>query len=258
MLLVLPDAAGLISDTCLHLDTMEVVSKRDFRLVVRRPAADGTSVIVKLWARPGIKGALRWLLGQTAARYEYRNLQLMARLGVPAPIAFAHGRAPINPGGYTDAIVMQDLGDCETAGQYLKRNIAAGDEAAVERFEAELIRMTGILTRARIIDFDHSMVNIVVRDDLPVRLDLEKARRVPWIGLRRGLYARMIGQLLGTYVFSVQPDTARAERFARNLFAEIGPSSTVIAGAQSHLDAMLDLQKSRFGIDIALRLPVPV
>lgn len=249
------DARRLIAETCRDLDAAEVVSKRDFRLVVRARTTRGAPVIVKLWARPGPRGALRRILGQTAARYEFRNLRLMERLGVSAPLALVHGRAAPNAGGYTDAMAMEDLGDCETATQYLKRMIAAGDEAAVTRFEDEVIAMTGRLARGRVIDFDHSMVNIVVRDGSPVRLDLEKARRLPWIGLRRGLYARMIGQLLGTYVFAVQPDTDRAARFASRLFDEIRPSPAVAAGAQAHLDAMLRRQKDGIGMDVSLRLP---
>ena len=255
MIATASDAREMIADTCRRLDEMDVISKRDFRLVVRRNWHDGTPVVVKLWARPGLKGTLRRFLGQSAARYEFRNLRMMARIGVPAPRAIAYGRAPANRFGYTDVMVMEDLGDCETAGRYLKARIEAADEAAVAKFEAEVIRMTGILARARIIDFDHSMVNIVVTGARPIRLDLEKARRVPWIGLRPGLYARMIGQLLGTYVFAVQPDTDRARHFAEKLFTEISPTPAVVAGAQAHLDAMLKRQKDGIGIDVALTLP---
>ncbi len=245
----------LIADTCLRLDEMDVVSKRGFRLVVRRTAEDGTPIIVKFWARPGPKGLGRRLLGQSAARYEFRNLRMMEELGVAAPKAYGYGKAPKNLAGYTDAVVMEDLGECETAGSYLKGLIRAGDEAAVTRFEDDLIRMTVILARAQIIDFDHSMVNIVVKDADPIRLDLEKARRVPWIGLRSGLYARMIGQLLGTFVFAVQPDTDRAARFAERLFADLAPSPSIVAGAQTHLDFLLKRQKDDKNIDMILKLP---
>ena len=248
-------ARALIAETCQNLEQMEVVSKRGFRLVVRRPAPDGTSVIVKLWARPGWKGLLRRLLGQSAARYEYRNLRLMERLGVPAPRAFAYGRAAQNAGGYTDAMVMEDLGEIETAIEYLKGRIAAGDEAAVTGFQDGLIAMTGILSRARIIDFDHSMVNVVVKDGVPIRLDLEKARRVPWIGLRPNLYGEMIGQFLATFVFAVQPDVARAARFAEQLFAEITPAPSIVRRAQAHLDSRMKRQREGTGIDMALKLP---
>ena len=248
-------ARALIADTCRRLDEIEVVSKRSFRLVVRRTAPDGTPVIVKLWARPGWRGTLRRLLGQTAARYEFRNLRMMERLGVPAPRAFAYGRAAPNDQSYTDAMVMEDLGEIETAGIYLKGRIAAGDEAAVAEFEDEVIRMTGILARARIIDFDHSMVNIVVKEGRPLRLDLEKARRVPWIGLRPNLYGEMIGQLLATYVFAVQPDVARAERFAKKLFAEIRPAPSILRRAQAHVDKQMKRQKEGRGIDMSLTLP---
>jgi tRNA A-37 threonylcarbamoyl transferase component Bud32 len=248
-------AHDLIADTCHRLDEMEVVSKRSFRLVVRRAAPDGTPVIVKLWARPGWKGQVRRLLGQSHAQYEFRNLKMMERLGVPAPRAYGFGRATPNAQGYTDAMVMEDLGQIETAGIYLKACVKAGDEAAVTRFEDELIRMTGILARARVIDFDHSMVNIVVRDADPIRLDLEKARRVPWIGLRPKLYGEMIGQLLATYVFAVQPDVDRAGRFAEKLFAEIKPAPSIIKLAQAHVDKQMKRQKDGRGIDMALKLP---
>jgi len=126
---------------------------------------------------------------------------------------------------------------------------------AVTRFDDALIRMTGILARARIIDFDHSMVNIVVKDRELIRLDLEKARRVPWIGLRPNLYGEMIGQLLATYVFAVQPEIGRAERFAERLFAEIKPSPSIIMRAQAHVNKQMKRQKDGRGIDMALRLP---
>lgn len=248
-------ARAVIADTCQRLGEMEVVSKRSFRLVIRRTAPDGTPVIVKLWARPGWKGAVRRILGQTAARYEFRNLRMMERLGVPAPRAFAYGRAAPNAEGYTDAMVMEDLGQIELAGVHLKGRVKAGDEAAVTHFEDEVIRMTGILARARVIDFDHSMVNIVVKDRDPIRLDLEKARRVPWVGLRPRLYGEMIGQLLATYVFAVQPDMDRAARFAEKLFAEIRPAPRIVRLAQAHVDKQLKRQKDGKGIDMALALP---
>ena len=248
-------AHALIADTCRNLDEMDIISKRSFRLVVRRESPDGTPVIVKLWARPGWKGAARRLLGQTAARYEFRNLKMMERLGVPAPRAYGYGRAAPNAQGYTDAMVMEDLGQIELAGIYLKGRVQAGDEAAVQHFEDEVIRMTGILTRARVIDFDHSMVNIVVKDRDPIRLDLEKARRVPWVGLRPKRYGEMIGQLLATYVFAVQPDMARAGHFAEKLFAEIKPAPGIVKLAQAHVDKQLKRQKDGSGIDMALALP---
>ncbi len=248
-------ALELIADTARRLDDMDVVSKRSFRLVVRREAANGTPVIVKLWARPGWKGTARRLLGQTAARYEFRNLKMMERLGVPAPRAYAYGRAAPNAQGYTDAMVMEDLGEIELAGVYLKGRVQAGDEAAVQHFEDEVIRMTGILTRAHVIDFDHSMVNIVVKDKDPIRLDLEKARRVPWNGLRPKLYGEMIGQLLATYVFAVQPDMDRAAHFAEKLFTEIKPAPGIVKLAQAHVDKQLKRQKDGNGIDMALSLP---
>lgn len=244
----------IIKDTLDRLDEMDVISKRGVRLVVRRPWIDGSPAVVKLWARGGLKGAARRTLGLTSAHYEWRNLKRMEALNIPAPRSIAYCNAPPNRHGFTEAMAMEDLGDCELAQAYLKKCIRRGDEEAVERFEAELIRMTGILVRARIIDFDHSMVNIVVKTSDPIRLDLEKARYVPWVALRQGLYARMIGQMLGTYVFAVQPDTDRADRFAQALLAELKPSPSVITRAQAHVDGMLERQRRDTDIDVSLTL----
>ena len=248
-------ASKLIQDTCDRLDEMDVISRRGVRIVVRRRWIDDSPVVVKFWARRGIRGALRRALGLTSAHYEWRNLRRMETLGIPAPRSIYYCNAPRNRFGFTEAMVMEDLGDCELAQAYLKARIQEGDEDTVTRFESEIIKMTGILVRGRIIDFDHSMVNIVVKSSEPIRLDLEKARLVPWIGLRQGLYARMIGQLLGTYVFTVQPDTDRAVRFARALFAEVRPSQSVIERTQAHLDGMLERQKRDSDIDVSVQLP---
>jgi hypothetical protein len=247
----------LVIETCEQLDRFEVVSNNEWRLVVRRPWPGRPSVIVKLWARPDIKGMLRRLLRISSAYYEWRNLRVLHELGVRAPVPIAMVNMPRNRSGYTEAIVMEDLGPCKEAIKYLKATIASGDEQAVRAFEQQLIDITAAMVRGKVLDWDHGLVNIVATTSgEAVRMDLEQARKVTSLRWSRTLYGQTLGSLLATYSFAVQPDLARVPDFASRLFTAVSATRDTQRLTQTWLNAGLEYQRKHQGITVSVKLPI--
>lgn len=234
-----------------------VISRRANRLVIRwREVDSGHAVVVKLWSRPDLRGAVRRLLRIAPCHREWRNLKRLTRLGiaVPRPLGIA-GIVP-DIAGYTDALMMEDLGQCETATEHLKRLLQAGDEEGARTLEDDVIEITRQIVDAGMLDEDHGMLNVVVpRTGRPARLDLEIMQRVVVPALFIGSYGRMLGRLIGLHAFAVQPDVGRTLRFADRLRAQLNPARPVLWRASRHAHQMMAEQRRRYGIDTRLRLP---
>ena len=248
---------SFVEETCARLDELDIIYQRSTRLVLRRPWVDGKSVIVKLWSRPDLPGTIRRQLRISAPWYEWRSLNRIQALGIPVPEPIALGTIGRNPTGYNEALVMEDLGWTQHAADHLVDLIAAKNEPAIKALEDAVVDMTVSLVQNRIIDYDHSMVNIVVNAaGEPYRLDLEHALKVPARFMFQERYVRMLGQLIGSYVFAVQPETNRAERFAGRIFDELCPSRAQIAKIQEHVDDMMNTQFRDKGMRTTVALPV--
>jgi hypothetical protein len=175
------------------------------------------------------------------------------RVAVARPIA----RFGIGPGDgrFSEVLVMEDLGAVRTAQECIKDAIAAGRLGEVERLEKDVIELTARIVDAGVLDSDHSVMNMVCKEEGRLcRLDFEVARVAPSASLRPGLLARMIARLVGTFVFSVQPDGERAARFASLLAGELGASKRVRRRAKCIVDEMLAKQRASRGIDSRLPL----
>lgn len=237
----------------------ELLSRQQNRAVVRIPhPVDTGTVVVKLWARPEPTATVRRLLRIAPSDWEWRNLRHLHRLGAPVPQPLGRCRALPTVQGFTEAVFMEDVGDCEHATNFLKRLIAEGDESGVERFEDALIGMIESMLAAGVIDTDYGMANVAVRPDgRPVRLDLELARRVfcPRLPVFGAMYGEMIGRMIGFHAFAVQPDTARTTRFAERLRARINPSPRVLREASAFAQKMMRYQLRMDRIDTRLWLP---
>ena len=239
-----------------NMGRMEKLRGRKDGMVSRLTMGDGRTVIVKLWVRPGLRGALRWMTGTASAIREWRTLRRLHAMGVGVPRAFGCCRLSREALPYTDALFMEDMGVCETAFDRLKRLIAEGNENLIAGFEDALIELTTTVLRAGIVDPDHSLVNtIVVMQDRLVRLDFEIAQRILWRPMVPSLYGRMLGRLMLSYVFAVQPDTARAKDFARRLTERLRPPQAALRAGRRFLDHNLDWQRRHCGIDTTVNLP---
>ena len=238
-------------------DTAEVIYRRENRIVIRwRGACVSGPLIIKMWSRPDLKGALRRILRITSGEHEFRTLVRLhdINMAVPQPLGFCR----VTPGiaGYTDALFLGDLGECESATSYLKRLIKAGQEQQALQFENVMIEMTEHILEAGMIDVDHGLVNMVVQPSgRPVRLDFELARQVGWPQLFTGMYGQMLGHLILLHAFAVQPDTERPTRFAARLCESLHPPQRVLAQAGIYIRKWVKVQFETTGIDTRLTLP---
>lgn len=240
-----------------NFDTSEIIYQRENRVVIRwRNSGLGYPIILKMWSRPDLKGSLRRLLKIGSCEYEWRNLVRLsnANVAVPRPLGFC--RVVPNIAGYTDVLVMEDLGKCERAIEYLKGLFRAGHESQVLCFENAIIDMTCQILALGMVDVDHGLVNIVAQPSgRAVRLDLELARRILWPELVPGMYGRMLGHLIALHAFAIQPDTDLTTRFAQRLRERLKPSTRVLRVAGQYSQKLMRDQFQRTGIDTHLILP---
>jgi hypothetical protein len=225
-------------------------------LVARATKADGSSAVLKFWKRTGLRGALRRLT-QTGTAYLERNAQqhlIQHNLRVPKVYGVYHMR---NAGArHTECLVQEDLGVCRDATEVLKQYILDSNTDAVDLFEKEIISSTCIMVESGLLDVDHRLPNYVVPPTgKPVRLDFELAKRVRFLGLETRQYGTMLGTLLGSYVFAVQPDQVRMEQFAEKLVVALKPPKAVLHIAGERIANMIDRQKKEAGIDTAFTPP---
>jgi hypothetical protein len=251
------DMQRCLEDLRANFAAADVINQRGDRIVIRwRDPESPHCLIVKMWARPGARSELRRVLKLAPSQNEWRNLRRLtrARIAVPRPLGFCK----LTPGisGYTEALLMEDLGPCESATEHLKRLIRSGEDGAAMAFEDLVIEMTRRLVRAGMLDEDHGFLNIVVpASGQPVRLDLELCRKVIWPELFPASYGRMLGRLLGLHAFAVQPEVGRTQQLAARLRQQLSPPAKVLLNASAHAREMMEKQRSKVGIDTKLVLP---
>ncbi len=234
---------------------VELLANNDNRRVVRLATDDG-SVIVKLWARPDLQSRLRRLWKSASVHREWNGLLRAHELRVRAPVPLGLAQLPANAGGFTDAIVMGDLGQHEVAIEHLKRLYQANHVAEAQRFEDGLIEMTVRLVGGGLLDADHGLINVVALEDgRPARIDLELARCVRDVQRQPRLLAVMVGHLLATHTFSIQPETALTRAFADRLLARLPLNDAVLQRVGDYVQSRLDLQRLADGITTPIDLP---
>lgn len=219
-------------------------------LIARAKTEKHGTVICKLWNRPGVKGGWRRVTRTGTAWRECRALERLHQRGLPVPCVFGlvHLSEPV--ARHTVCLVVEDLGDCEDATEHLKQLIRSGDKAAEAQFNKTLIRTTSVLIDCNLLDVDHRLPNFVRPPGKPpTRLDFELAQHVFWRPLHWRQYGQMLGTLLGSYIFAVQPDEVRMQQFARDLIAALNPGMRVLRVAASRIQGMLERQKRESGID---------
>ena len=246
----------VLAHVCDDFEHANIIYQRDNRTVIRAMAAPQTSIIVKLWARPDWRGTLRRLFKMSPADYEWHNLQRFARAGirVPKPLGFCRVRR--HQHNFTDALFLEDLGETTSATEHVKLLIRAMEEKRLRMLEDELIEMTDRMVAAGIVDVDHGLINTVVpHSGEPIRLDLEMARTLWMPSLYWRAYGRMIGHLVSTYAFAVQPNTSRTTDFAQRLQQRLRPSKRTLSWAKKYVGAMMNEQRRVWNIDTRVRLP---
>jgi tRNA A-37 threonylcarbamoyl transferase component Bud32 len=230
------------------------LKERNDASTLRVQIESDSTVIMKLWKRPGIAGHLRRATGTDPGGRESRALARLLEAGIAVPAPLGTASFVLAESEFTDALFLEDLGSCETAFEHLKSLIRMGEEARVERFLGEVVEMTAAIVERDIIDTDHSLNNLVVtaRGEL-VRLDTEVARQLS--GRPARPYGSMLGRLIGTFIFAVQPDLERVGPFARALVERLDPEPAVLLEASAQVARMLEGQRCNRSLDTRVTLP---
>ena len=216
--------------------------------IVRIRDAVPAPIIAKFWNRPGWRGHIRNFTRTTPGHKEYQALTLLRKADVNVPNAIALTK--LKRTCFSQVLFEEDLGECLPAIEHVKKLISCEREAALEVFLTEIVTMTMQMIEARVVDPDHSFVNIVATPSGdPARLDLELAICGAWRRVPTHIYGKMLGRLIGSYVFAVQPDLSRATSFAVMLSDTLNPQAKVLKIAERTIDAMLKKQKRIQGIE---------
>ena len=240
-------SAGVREATLLH----EKSNRQTWRVWV-----DGQlSVIVKFWRRPGIRGTVSRLARVNTSYREWRALRLLSGSGLPSPGPLGYFRLRSPAARHDEALLSEDLGECRSAMAHVKHLLAEERFDDLACFENELVSITKRMIEIRLIDTDHRISNFVVtRMGQVLRLDFEHAARVPSLRLSRRRYGIMLGGLVGTYVFAVQPCIERAASFADLLAEGLSPPPGVLDCARLEVDRLLEGQYRATGIDSRIQL----
>jgi O-antigen/teichoic acid export membrane protein len=223
-------------------------------LVVRSSGPDGKDLVVKLWNRRGPRGWLRRVTRTSSAWREYvALLRLRNKASVPEVLGYfrlRHWRA-----AYTEAVVLEDFGRCGDLTEHVKRLRRQGGDAALAWIEEELIKSTQTLVESNIVDVDHRLPNFLVRPcGVIARVDFEMAHRVRNRGADPAELGGMLGTLIGSYAFALQPDTAPVGVFAESLARVSKACPQARRFARLQIDKMLCRQHREAGIRTAVAL----
>lgn len=233
-----------------------ILRQRLDAMVIRLKHGDDQSVVAKLWMRSGMRRWARRITGTSSVHREWHALQALFAAGVAVPCPLGYSRLSSSRFSFTDVLFLQDLGDCKSALDYIKPLIREKRWSEVESIESQLIDLTSNLVKAGIIDTDHGLPNIVVdATGKAYRIDLELARQVPSIMLASRPLGIMMGRMIATYAFALQPDAERVLDFADRLSCSINPSRRVRAHAKEFIGAMLRRQIEQRGIHTNVQLP---
>lgn len=215
--------------------------------------SDRSTVIMKFWDRQGWRASLRRWTRTTPSWREWTAMQRLRTRRVPIPRPIARFNLGCRIGRFSEVLVIEDLGDVRTAHEELKEALIRGDENLACTIDDHVIALTTNFVGAGVIDPDHSVVNMLSTPDGDVhRIDLELARVAPATWCRPGLYSQMIARLVGSYVFTVQPDLKRASLFSTRIADELAPPRRILRLAKTMIDTTLERQRQCKGIDSRL------
>ena len=236
---------------------VEVLKERPKDVLVVRARGPGErDVVVKLWNRRGIRGWLRRLTRTNSGWREYNALRRLRARGAQVPEALGYFRLKRACANHTEALVLEDLGRCSDLTEHVKRLRRELGDGALEPIQDELIRSTRELLECNIIDEDHRMPNFVVRPCGGVsRVDFEMAQRVRRPEDDPHKLGVMLGTLIGSYAFALQPDTSPILPFAEGLAGASKACAKARRIARLRVDGMLRRQAVEKGVRTSVVLP---
>lgn len=232
----------------------EILRSRDDCIVIRVAPPNGISIIVKLWKRPGVRGFLRRMTQTGNLDREWKTLNHLHHFALTTPEAIARFHFDSQINGYTDAIVMQDIGVGELGTEYLTQLLAQEQESPDERirFENDVIELTATVLQAGVLDLDHHLVNMIVTPTREiVRLDFEISTVVGDPRRHTRKLAGMIASLMTSYIVAVDAhgkDTAN--EFAMKLATNLKLPTNLLRHAKANIERNLESQQQKSGLDL--------
>jgi tRNA A-37 threonylcarbamoyl transferase component Bud32 len=234
----------------------EILCERADACTLRTNLPDGSTLIVKLWARPSWRGKLRRASGTSPSQREWAAICRLHAAGLPVPQPIARVTLSRVAGGYTEAQLTGDLGELTPVMAYAKALRASARNDELDALEDEIIEVTALMIQAGVLDTDHSVVNLMVTSARRlVRIDFEIARVVRFPRLHSALLGGMIGRLVASYVFTHQPDVDLARRFAERLLDRTRPGIGAIRHARLSVGRALARQEREMGLVTAFSMP---
>lgn len=228
----------------------DVLRKRVDVLTVRRWVGDDHSIIVKLWNRPGLKG---WLRRTSRTAPVVREAAALRRLeGSDSPVPKLLGRFRLDQPrhSHTDGLVIEDLHPCELGFNVLKACAAEGVDHRVQEMNQKITDLTEHLLASSILDTDHRLTNMVVTSEGRwYRIDFEHARFVRRTERHPQWLGEMLGRLLATHIFAVQPELTYVDDFAHRIAPLVNSSPRVRNCVEAIVVQMLETQRQTMGVD---------
>ena len=106
------------------------------------------------------------------------------------------------------------------------------------------------LADVRLVDPGHRMVNLVVNETgEPVKIDLEIASIMSKYRFYENKIGDMLGTLIYSYIFAVQPHLDIAQDFSDSIIQEINPSQHARKRAKKVIQSALSKQYAEINID---------
>lgn len=244
-----------VNNLCIDYDKAEILSNNKDKIIARYKTSNSETIIIKLWSRQHLGGKFRRLIGSSLAENEWNALNHAKSLNINVPKAFGWCQLVNQPKNFTEALIIEDLGDCRIADEYIKHCFSENAIDDLIAFERSVIEMTAKMVEGKLLDVDHSLINIVMsNDNTPYRIDFELAKSVNTFNWHFYSYGKMLGRLLATYSFAVQPQTYRVPEFFEQLCKDISVPSLTIWVAKRHFNEFMDKQEAQYNIKSEIRL----
>ncbi len=205
--------------------------------------------VIKLWKKPGLAGFIRRLSKTGNVYREWQVMNLLYKKGVPTPQPFGIYSFPDSPGGYTDAVAMSYFDESIRGIEHLRllseRNL---DDERIA-FEESVINLTESTLNAGVLDVDHHLVNILaLRSNNAVRVDFEIATLCQDPNRKSAAYGKMLGMLISTHLFAVQPHIQFTDRFSQALIERLNPPPKALDKAKKIIYERIEAQRVAKGI----------
>jgi hypothetical protein len=236
----------------------ESLGKRVYRFRVA-DEDDAVTLIVKTWSLDrgsALRRLKRTIVGERGGCENEFGMARHLRRTAPslnAPDALARFPSLEVMGKSCEVMLMDDLGQCTTASDVIKRCVSTGQVDELERLNHFIVdSVAELLFSAEVIDDDHSVINIVLS---PLtgqfhRIDFEVGQFRKDCRMPERAIGGMLGRLLATYTFASQPHIQHVPQFVDMLcrrLAALPPSVWKRALLVAH--AAVERQRVKRGID---------